>query len=125
MQLFLTFNLRKNAVVNVSETSNWLISWIITLQYDTTVDQLKTIRNEIEDHIQKSEDFNTSIGIAVRVDKFSDSSIDMYVRCFTKSDSWNEWLSVKEKLAIGIKKIVEKNKASFAFPSSSIYIEKK
>jgi len=119
------FQFAENAVVNVSETSNWLISWIITLQYDTTVDQLKTIRNEIEDHIQKSEDFNTSIGIAVRVDKFSDSSIDMYVRCFTKSDSWNEWLSVKEKLAIEIKKIVEKNKASFAFPSSSIYIEKK
>ena len=119
------FQFAENAVINVSETSNWLISWIITLQYDTTVDQLKTIRNEIEDHIQKSEDFNTSIGIAVRVDKFSDSSIDMYVRCFTKSDSWNEWLSVKEKLAIEIKKIVEKNKASFAFPSSSIYIEKK
>jgi MscS family membrane protein len=56
-----------------------LISWIITLQYDTTVDQLKTIRNQIEDHIKKSEEFNTSIGIAVRVDKFSDSSIDMYV----------------------------------------------
>ena len=40
-------------------------------------------------------------------------------------DSWNEWLSVKEKLAIEIKQIVESNKASFAFPSSSIYIEKK
>ena len=78
-----------------------------------------------EGHIRKSEDFNVNIGVAVRVDKFSDSSIDMYVRCFTKSDSWNEWLSVKEKLAIEIKKIVEKNKASFAFPSSSIYIEKK
>jgi len=111
--------------VNVSETSNWLISWVITLQYDTTVDQLKKIRNDIESHIKKSEDFNTSIGIAVRVDKFSDSSIDMYVRCFTKSSSWNEWLSVKEKLAIEIKQIVENNKASFAFPSSSIYIEKK
>ena len=49
----------------------------------------------------------------------------MYVRCFTQSSSWNEWLSVKEKLAIAIKQIVEKNKASFAFPSSSIYIEKK
>ena len=105
--------------------ANVIISWIITLQYDTTVDQLKTIRNQIEEHINKSDDFNTSIGVAVRVDKFSDSSIDMYVRCFTKSDSWNEWLSVKEKLAIEIKKIVEKNKASFAFPSSSIYIEKK
>ena len=119
------FQFAENAVVNVSETSNWLISWIITLQYDTTVDQLKTIRNKIEDHINKSEDFNTSVGVAVRVDKFSDSSIDMYVRCFTKSDSWNEWLSVKERLAIEIKQIVENNKASFAFPSQSIYIEKK
>ena len=119
------FQFAENAVVNVSETSNWLISWIITLQYDTTVDQLKIIRNEIEEHINKSEDYNISIGLAVRIDKFSDSSIDMYVRCFTKTDSWNEWLSVKERLAIEIKQIVERNKASFAFPSQSIYIEKK
>ena len=119
------FQFAENAVINISETSNWLISWVITLQYDTTIDQLKTIRNQIEEHINKSDDFNTSIGIAVRVDKFSDSSIDMYVRCFTKTDSWNEWLSVKERLAIEIKQIVENNKASFAFPSQSIYIEKK
>ena len=74
------FQFAENAVINISETSNWLISWIITLQYDTTVDQLKTIRNQIEEHINKSDDFNTSVGVAVRVDKFSDSSIDMYVR---------------------------------------------
>ena len=119
------FQFAENAVVNVSQTKNWLISWIITLQYDTTVDQLKKIRNEIEEYINKSEDYNTSLGVAARVDKFSDSSIDMYVRCFTKTDSWEEWLSVKERLAIEIKQIVEKNNASFAFPSQSIYIEKK
>ena len=49
----------------------------------------------------------------------------MYVRCFTKTNSWNDWLAVKEKLAIEIKQIVEKNGASFAFPSQSIYVEKK
>ena len=119
------FQFAENAVVNVSQTTNWLISWIITLQYDTTVDQLKKVRNEIEEHISKSEDYNTELGLAVRVDKFSDSSIDMYIRCFTKTDSWEEWLSVKEKLAIEIKQIVEKNGASFAFPSQSIYVEKK
>ncbi len=119
------FQFAENAVVNVSQTKNWLISWIITLQYDTTVDQLKKIRNEIEEYINKSEDYNTSLGVAARVDKFSDSSIDMFVRCFTKTDSWEEWLSVKERLAIEIKQIVEKNNASFAFPSQSIYIEKK
>ena len=119
------FQFAENAVINVSQTTNWLISWMITLQYDTTVDQLKTIRNQIEEHINSNEDFDTSIGVAVRVDKFSDSSIDMYVRCFSKTDSWNEWLSVKENLALEIKQIVEKNGASFAFPSQSIYVEKK
>ena len=119
------FQFAENAVVNISETSNWLISWTITLQYDTTVDQLKTIRNEIENYINTSDDYDTAVGVAVRVDKFSDSSIDMYVRCFTKTSSWNDWLTVKENLAIEIKQIVEKNGASFAFPSQSIYIEKK
>ena len=119
------FQFAENAVINVSQTTNWLISWFITLQYDTTVDQLKTIRNQIEDHINSSEDFNTSIGVAVRIDKFSDSSIDMYVRCFSKTHEWEEWLVVKEKLALEIKQIVEKNGASFAFPSQSIYVEKK
>ena len=119
------FQFAENAVINVSQTTNWLISWIITLQYDTTVDQLKTIRNQIEEHINKSEDFDQSIGVAVRVDKFADSSIDLYVRCFSKTNSWNEWLKVKENLALSIKQIVETNKASFAFPSQSIYVEKK
>ena len=119
------FQFAENAVINVSQTTNWLISWMITLQYDTTIDQLKTIRNQIEEHISNSEDFDTSIGIAVRVDKFSDSSIDMYVRCFSKTSEWEEWLSVKEKLALEVKQIVEKNGASFAFPSQSIYVEKK
>jgi MscS family membrane protein len=119
------FQFAENAVINISETTNWRIDWAITLQYDTTVDQLKKIRNEIENHIKKSDDFDSAVGIAVRVEKFSDSSIDMRVRCFTASNSFSTWLEVKEKLAIEIKQIVEGNGAAFAFPSQSIYIEKK
>ena len=119
------FQFAENAVINISQTTNWLISWTITLQYDTTIEQLKNVRDQIENFIKESEDFDTKVGLAVRVDKFSDSSIDMYVRCFSKTNSWNEWLKVKENLALSIKQIVETNKASFAFPSQSIYVEKK
>ena len=83
------------------------------------------VREEIENYINSSDDFNQSAGVAVRIEKFSDSSIDMYVRCFTDTDDWSEWLKVKERLALTIKEIVEKNNASFAFPSQSIYVEKK
>jgi len=119
------FQFAENAVINVSATTNWIISWVITLQYNTTVDQLKKVRDEIEKYITSHKDYKTSLGHAVRVDKFSDSSIDMYIRCFTVTDDWDEWLKVKERLAIEIKQIVEKNNASFAFPSQSIYVEKK
>ncbi len=119
------FQFAENAVINISQTTNWIISWTINLQYDTTVDQLKTVRNEIEDYIKKNEDYKPELGYAVRVDSFAESSIDMYIRCFTKTDDWDEWLAVKERLAIQIKQIVENNKASFAFPSQSIYVEKK
>ena len=119
------FQFAENAVINVSATTNWIISWVITLQYNTTVDQLKKVRDEIEKYITTHKDYKTSLGHAVRVDKFSDSSIDMYIRCFTVTDDWDEWLKVKERLAIEIKQIVEKNNVSFAFPSQSIYVEKK
>ena len=119
------FQFAENSVVNISETTNWRIRWSITLQYDTTVAQLKKVREEIETYINKSEDFNQSVGVAVRIEKFSDSSIDLLVRCFSASNSWSDSLLVKERLAIAIKEIVEENKASFAFPSQSIYIEKK
>ena len=119
------FQFAENAVVNVSATTNWIISWVITLQYNSTVEQLKKIRDEIEKYVTTHKDYKISLGHAVRVDKFSDSSIDMYIRCFTVTDDWDEWLAVKERLAIEIKQIVEKNNASFAFPSQSIYVEKK
>ena len=119
------FQFAENAVINISETTNWRIDWAITLQYDTTVEQLRKVRNEIESHINGNNDFDKSVGVVVGVEKFSDSSIDMRVRCFTASNSFKTWLEVKEKLAIEIKQIVEKNNAAFAFPSQSIYIEKK
>ena len=116
----------ENAVVNISETTNWRISWIITLQYNSTIDQLKNIRDQIEKYIENNTDFKIGDDTehAVRIDKFSDSSIDLYVRCFTKTNEWGEWLKVKERLAVEVKKIVESNGASFAFPSTSIYVEK-
>ena len=62
--------------------------------------------------------------LSVKIDQFAASSIDIRLICFTKTTNFKEWLNVKDSLAIHIKDIVEKNKASFAFPSTSIYVEK-
>ena len=62
--------------------------------------------------------------LSVKIEQFAASSIDIRLICFTKTKHYLEWMSVKDTLALEIKTIVEKNKASFAFPSTSIYVEK-
>ena len=74
----------------------------------TAADLRLDLKNEV-DNLKKK--FNRIPGLSViLIGEYAPSKI--YVRN-------------KEKLAIEIKQIVEKNKASFAFPSQSIYVEKK
>jgi len=120
------FQFAENAVINNSLTTNRRINWIIGLEYRTTSDQLKKIKDEIESYIKKSELFSKTGNtfLSVKIEQFAASSIDIRLICFTKTKNYLEWMDVKDTLAIAIKTIVEKNKASFAFPSTSIYVEK-
>ena len=122
------FKFAERSVTNSSRRINRRIRWIIGLEYRTTVEQLKNIRNQIKEFIDKDKNFkNDDKGYFsssfVRIDSFSDSSIDMLVQCFTNVTNWNEYIKVKETLAITIKEIVENEKAGFAFPSQSLYLE--
>ena len=120
------FQFAENAVINNSQTTNRRINWMIGLEYRTTGEQLKNIKDQIENYIKNNKDFSIAADtlLSVKIDQFAASSIDIRLICFTKTTNFKEWLNVKDALAIEIKNIVEKNKASFAFPSTSIYVEK-
>jgi len=117
--------LSDNSVINFSAMTHRRIYWMITVQYCTTIEQLRKIRDSIEEYIYGSDDFAKppEVPTFVRIDRFSDSSIDIMVYCFTKTTVWGEWLAIKESLAYRIKEIVEGAGAGFAFPSRSIYVE--
>ena len=120
------FQFAEKAVINNSQTTNRRINWLIGLEYRTTSKQLSDIKEQIENYIQNNKDFSTGgdTFLTVNIDQFAASSIDVRLICFTKTNKYLEWMQVKDTLAIEIKSIVEKNKASFAFPSTSIYVEK-
>ncbi len=101
------------------------IYWMIGVEYRTTVDQLREIRDRIEDYVVDSEEFADPSEVAtfVRIDRFGDSSIDIMLYCFTRTIKWGEWLEIKERLAYRVKEIVEGAGAGFAFPSRSVYVE--
>jgi len=121
------FQFAEKAVINNSLITNRRINWIIGLEYRTTSKQLIDIKQQIENYIKNSELFSKSENtmLSVKIDQFAASSIDIKLICFTKTTKYLEWMKVKDLLALEIKNIVEKNNASFAFPSQSIYVEKK
>jgi MscS family membrane protein len=117
--------LSDGAVTNFSLMAHRRIYWMVGLEYRTTVAQLRQIRDAIEAHILEGDEFLSPEEAAtfVRVDRFSDSSIDILIYCFTRTRGWGEWLEIKEAFAYRLKDIVEEAGAGFAFPSQSIYVE--
>lgn len=117
--------LSDNAVTNFSRMTHRRTYWIISVRYDTTVEQLKTIRDRVLAYVTSHPDYAQApeVSTFMRVDSFGPSSIDFMLYCFTKTTNWGEWLALKEELAFTIKMIVEEAGTDFAFPSSSIYIE--
>ena len=115
-----------SAILNYSQRKYRRINWTVGLTYDTATENLKKICHLIEDHIRNNKDFivNDEYQVFVRIEKFNNSSIDILIIAYTKTNDWQEYLEIKEKLALIIKNIVENNQSSFAFPSTSIYVEK-
>ena len=119
------YKFAEQSVTNHTRRHHRRIRWLIGLEYKTTIDQLKNIRDQITSLIEQNSNFAKNINTSyfVRIDSFSDSSIDMLVQAFTETNDWGEYLKIKEELAVKIIEIVEKNNAGFAFPSQSIYLE--
>ena len=113
-------------ILNYTNRTNRRINWIIGIEYSSTLDQIKNFTNSIKNYIENNKDFivNENFKAFVRLDKFNDSSIDILVYCFTNTNDWDEFLKIKERLAINIKNFTENEGLNFAFPSRSIYIEK-
>lgn len=117
--------LSDSAVTNFSRMTHRRIYWKIGVEYRTTLEQLREVRDGIERYILDSDEFAhpPEVSTFVRIDSFNDSSIDIMLYCFTRTTRWGEWLEIKERLAYKIKEIVESAGTGFAFPSRTVYVE--
>ncbi|WP_241765200.1 mechanosensitive ion channel family protein [Hyphomonas beringensis] len=113
------------AVTNFSRMTHRRIKWVVGVEYRTTVDQLKYIRDEIEAWLWHDDRFAKppAAALFVRVDSFNASSIDFLIYTFTNTKDWGEWLAIKEEFAVAVMDIIARAGTSFAFPSRTIYMQ--
>ena len=118
--------LSDSEIINFSAMPFRRLMFNVGLIYQTTPDTILAIRKDIETYIANNDDLANAdeATTTIRVTQFNDSSIDMLVYCFTRSTKWHDFCAAREQLILEIMKIVKKNGSDFAYPTSTIHLEK-
>ncbi|MBT6965928.1 MAG: mechanosensitive ion channel family protein [Flavobacteriales bacterium] len=98
------------------------VKFNIGLTYETAPEQIKAIVTDIQAMINQHPKTNQEG--KVRFQEFGSSSLDILVMYFVDSPKWNDLIDVKEDVNYKIMEIVKKHNSDFAFPSTTVYLQK-
>jgi MscS family membrane protein len=98
------------------------VKFNIGLTYETSTNQIKAIVTDIQEMINLHE--KTNQDGRVRFQEFGSSSLDIMVMYFVDSPNWEDLINVKEDVNYKIMEIVKKHNSDFAFPSTTVYLQK-
>ena len=60
----------------------------------------------------------------VRFQEFGGSSLDIMVMYFVDSPKWDDFINTKEDINYKIMEIVKNHNCDFAFPSTTVYLQR-
>jgi MscS family membrane protein len=94
------------------------VKFNVGLTYETSSEQIKAIVHDIQEMINLHK--KTNQDGRVRFQEFGSSSLDIMVMYFVNSPRWEDLIDVNYKII----EIVKKHKSDFAFPSTTVYLQK-
>ena len=107
---------------NLGERPVRRVKFNIGLTYNTSTKQIKDIVSEIQKMIDEHP--KTNPDGKVRFQEFGSSSLDILIIYFVDSPRWDELIDVREDINYKIMDIVKKHNSDFAFPSTTVYLQK-
>lgn len=113
----------ENPVTNYSRIQRRLAKFTLGVTYDATRDQLEALLASIRNELTHRDDVWPD-SVRVQLAGFGDSSIDILVQYNARTNQMPEFLKIKEKINLELMDLVAAAGCSFAFPSTSVYIEK-
>ncbi len=110
-------------VENFSRRNKRRVVMRIGLKYDTPVDVMKNVVEEIRNLLLNHSEIAKDESLLIYFDEFGDNSLEIFCYFFINTAEWKEYLRIKEYVNLKIKEIIEKYPTDFAFPSNSVYFE--
>ncbi len=95
----------------------------IGVTYDTTPDKMEKLLIQLRQLLMDDESIDND-NIYVNFTGFGDSSLDIDMKYFILTTDYNIWLNKREALNLNIMRTVYDLELDFAFPSTTVYLEK-
>jgi len=99
------------------------VKFMIGLTYDTPVETIKKIVAEMETMINNHPN-TTQEDARVRFQEFGASSLDLLVLYYVDSPDWELLINTRQAINYSIIEIVQSQGSDFAFPTTSVFLEK-
>ena len=116
-------SLTNAAIINISRMEKRLLDIEYALTYSSSNELLEKCRADIKEYLKDNENI-LPYPIRAEYEKLDDYSINLNVFCYTPITDIHKYKEFLSSVNLDVKKIIEDNGAEFAFPTSSIYIEK-
>lgn len=111
---------------NLSKCDRFLLSTTLGLRYETTGDQLRFVLAELREllHAHPQTVHTADDPLRVRFVGFGDFSLNVALRAYIRTSSYNEFLAIQEDILLRIIDIVKQAGTGFAFPSQTVYFSR-
>lgn len=110
-------------IVNLSKSDRFLMATTLGLRYETSHDQLRFVLGELRTmlHAHPKTVHTADDPVRVRFIGYVDHSLNIGIRVYIRTVSYNEFLAVQEDILLRVGEIVEHAGTAFAFPSRMVY----
>ena len=108
-------------LVNYARCDQMLIQTTLSLRYETSADEMRYVLVGLREMLHAHPRIDPGT-VRVRFAGYGDSSLDIGVRIYARTDDWNEYFAIQEDVLLRMKDIVEGAGTGFAFPSQTLYL---
>ncbi|MEX2181514.1 MAG: mechanosensitive ion channel family protein [Gemmatimonadaceae bacterium] len=106
---------------NFGERERIRLRAVVGLEYGTSAATIRKVRDEIEAAL-RAHPRTWPDRVVVRFQQFGASSLDLEVFCWIQTTVIDEFRAIREELLLAIMDVVERNGASFAFPTQTVHV---
>lgn len=100
-----------------------LYRFTLGVTYDTTRPQLEQLMADLTATL-KASPYTYEDSVLVKLSGFGASSIDLLVSAYLRTADMTRFLQMQNDLNLDLMDVMQKNSVDFAFPSTTVYLEK-